>query len=191
MSTTEPHRRSRNYWQLAAPFAIAAVAAPSLILIWRSRVHSLDWLAGVLGAVLIFDLPVCVLILIARPDGLSLVPLTRSPEEKALRRALRDRAQLSDDEFYVAFYSQSGIPKEVPGRMRAMLQRFLGLPLAGLHPTDNIGTAFADLDFAEVLYRTEKEFDMKIPRADWTQFDGTFDSLVRYVVESRGRTGRP
>lgn len=65
--------------------------------------------------------------------------------------------------------------------------------MAGLQPQDNIALIFEGLDFADVLYRINREFRVSIPleavrvdprdAADATpSIDGTFDSVVRYLT---------
>ncbi|HEY2253879.1 MAG TPA: hypothetical protein VGH74_22545 [Planctomycetaceae bacterium] len=109
--------------------------------------------------------------------------------ERAYSAQLQQRAKLNDDEFYEAFYAETGIPKHIPIRLRTLLQKnIMGDDLSALHPNDNLALIYDGLDFADVLYRVGKEFELTIPltvcksklHADG-EIDGTFDSVVRYL----------
>lgn len=117
------------------------------------------------------------------------------PSERAYAAELARRPHLSDVEFYDTFYGGTGIPSEIPVRLRGLLARITGDDLRGLWPDDNIAAIYDGLDFADVLYRVEREFGLKIPltvvffipasksprSCPTDRIDGTFDSLVRYL----------
>lgn len=113
--------------------------------------------------------------------------------ERAYEAELRRRPQLDDDDFYEQYYAGSGVPRSNPLRYRRLLRSILGIDLAALQPQDNIAAIFEGLDFADVLYRINREFRVSIPLevvrfdpcdpADATpSIDGTFDSVVRYLT---------
>lgn len=116
--------------------------------------------------------------------------------ERAYAEELTRRRPLDDVEFYDTFYGGTGIPSEIPVRLRRLLGRIIGDDLRGLWPEDNIAAIYEGLDFADVLYRVEREFDLRIPltvvhfsppsetprSCPADQLNGTFDSLVRYLA---------
>ena len=99
-----------------------------------------------------------------------------------LERELEARPQLDDQAFYEAHYADSGIPEDIPIRIRNVYVVQLGDCWRGVRPGDNACDAYPDLDFAELLYEIEDEFGIKIPDEDMRKMDGTFDNGVRYVA---------
>jgi len=98
---------------------------------------------------------------------------------------LRNRPELDDQAFYEAQYGNSGIPQDIPIRVRKVYVEQLGDCWKGVRPDDNVREAYPDLDLAELLYEIEDEFGIKIPDEDVQQMDGTFDAIVRYVASRR------
>ncbi|MHC4402828.1 MAG: acyl carrier protein [Planctomycetota bacterium] len=182
---TPPQNRPATV-QKIAPFVIAGLFG--LPLAWIVAVRP-DWggwefgVLGVCGAILLYALPVCILILIGRPLVMTLAPLLPSAEVRAFHKALRERPPLSDEAFYQRYYAETDVPKAIPIRVRKEIEQALGIDLAGIHPGDNVALADDDLDFGDVLYRLGRVFGIKIPKeACWEEIDGTFDSLVCYVA---------
>ena len=99
-----------------------------------------------------------------------------------LEREMMSRPQLDDGAFYEACYGGSGIPEDIPGRVRKVYVEQLGDCWQGVRPGDNVCEAYADLDLAELLYEVEDEFGIKIPDEEMRRMDGTFDAIVRYVA---------
>ncbi len=119
-------------------------------------------------------------------------PAVESESERAYSELLQTRAKLNDGEFYETFYAGSRIRKDIPVRLRMLCQKIIGEDLSALHPEDNLALIYDGLDFADVLYRVEREFDLKIPltACKWAtteagEIDGTFDSVVRYVDNAK------
>ncbi len=106
---------------------------------------------------------------------------SRSPFE----RELAGRPQPDDRDFYEAHYGGSGIPEDIPVRIRKVYVEQLGACWMGLRPDDNVCESDPDLPFAELLYEIEDEFGIKIPDEDMKRMDGTFDAIVRYVASQR------
>ena len=102
-----------------------------------------------------------------------------------LERELINRPQLDDRAFYDAHYADSGIPEDIPIRIRKVYVEQLGNCWRGVRPEDNACDAYPDLDFAELLYEIEDEFRIKIPDENMQRMDGTFDAVVRYVALQR------
>lgn len=115
----------------------------------------------------------------ARYDPGALLPSAR---QRSFHRTLRSRRKLSDDEFVEAFYSGSGVPHDVPVRLRRELANALGVDLAGIHPNDNITHADDELDFADIIYRIERAFGVTMhSNACSMDLDVTFDALVHSI----------
>ncbi len=64
----------------------------------------------------------------------------------------------------------------------------LGECWLGVRPEDNASEVCPGVDFAEVLYEIEDEFEIKIPIEDMKRMDGTFDAVVRYVASQKRST---
>ena len=105
-----------------------------------------------------------------------------------LERELLSRPQLDDQAFYEAHYGGSGIPEDIPIRVRKVYVEQLGDCWKGVRPDDNVCEAYPDLDLAELLYEIEDEFGIKIPDEEMKKMDGTFDAIVRYVASQRRPT---
>jgi acyl carrier protein len=101
-------------------------------------------------------------------------------------RELLSRPQLEDEAFYEAHYGGSGIPEDIPIRVRKVYVEQLGDCCKGVSPVDNACEAYPDRDLAEILYEIEDEFGIKIPDEEMRKkMDGTFDGIVRYVALKR------
>ena len=106
-----------------------------------------------------------------------------------LERELAGRPELDDQAFFEACYGGSGIPADIPIRVRKVYIEQLGDCWRGVRPGDNACLAYPDLDFAELLYEMEDELEIKIPLEDMKRMDGTFDAIVRYVALQRQAQG--
>ena len=165
------------------PFVIAGLSGALLAWIWFTRPFGdFDfWLVGILGAILIFDLPVCILIVIGRPPVMSLAPLLPSAEERRFRRVVRERPLLSDDEFSDRFYRDSGILPNIPIRLRKIYAAELGMDR--VWPEDKATDFDGELDFADLLDAIADEFGVPFTDHEIGQMDGSFDSIVKCLVE--------
>jgi hypothetical protein len=179
------------------PFAIAVPAFIVVKALWEPSAapRVLDNLFVVVAATLVVDLIVCAyvgieLLRTGEPPELnlemSLSPLGPTREEREFRRRLRDRRTRNGVEFYDAFYSNRGVPPQLPGKLRESLELMIGLNLGALWPGDNLIAAEPELDWADVFYRMERDFDVTLPREAWGEFDGTFDSLVQMIIARGG-----
>jgi acyl carrier protein len=92
---------------------------------------------------------------------------------------------LDDQAFYEECYGGSCIPEDIPIRIRKVFVEQLGDCWRGVRPEDNACDAYPDLDFAELLYEIEDEFEIKIPIEEMKKLDGSFDAVVRYVASQR------
>jgi hypothetical protein len=141
------------------------------------------WLVAALGLLwtwLVCTLPVGVLYLIGRPPVITLSPLIPSAGSRAFRRELRGRVELSDVEFYARFYAGSGIPDDIPARVRRCLREVDPLAVRAA-PADCLLLLDDDLDYADVLDRVGQEFGVRFTKADYPAVDGTLDNLLRLV----------
>ena len=76
-------------------------------------------------------------------------------------RELVNRPQLDDQAFYEECYGGSGIPEDIQIRIRKVYVEQLGECWRGVRPGDNFGEICPDVDFAEVLYEIEDEFQLR------------------------------
>jgi hypothetical protein len=142
----------------------------------------------VLWAITIASCVVCLMVTVkwlanGRPPELSFYRIFVSRDE--LHWKLRHRPKLNDEEFYEAFYADSGIPRELPAQLRSSLASMFGLDMSAVRPNDNLVEADGELDWSDVFYVIEREFKVSIPRESWDEFDGTFDCLIRMVAARR------
>jgi hypothetical protein len=171
---------NRRTWIAMIPFLIAVLGLIVAVFLWFASPLPREPRAialGIVGAILIFDLP---------PPELSLSPLIPSRQEREFRRNLRERPKLNDDEFYARFYADSSIPKHLAVQLRALLATQFGLDLGALHPLDNLIYADVELDWAYLMDEINEEFDIVVPEEMIGKLDGTFDSLVRCIASVKG-----
>jgi hypothetical protein len=164
------------------PFVVAGVSGALLACFWLLRPFGdFDfWMIGILGTVLIFDLPVCLLILIGRPPVMTLAPLLPSADERRFRRAVRERPLLSDDEFYDQSYRDSEIPSHIAIRLRKIYAVELGMEK--VWPEDKATDFDGELDLADLLIDVEDELGVQFTEAEVEQLDGSFDSIVKCLA---------
>jgi hypothetical protein len=137
---------------------------------------------SVVGAWLCFSLPVAVLYLLGRAPVMSLSPLWPSPQQRAYRREVGARPVLTDEEFYTRFYEGSGIPPDIPAKVRHSLAD-LDLLIERAYPTDVIAYADDELDFADVIFRVGRQFGVRFTKEDYPRFTGTLGNLIDQVHE--------
>ncbi len=177
--------------QRIAALAIAVICGTILAWLWyahpqfggfkRGGMTLIDWLVVILILILLIDLPTCFMILIGHPPVMTLSPLIPSAEERACWKRLRERPLLDDDAFYERFYAGTGIPKEVPIRLRRRYAK--GLLMDKVWPEDKAAEFDWEVDFADVLGMAENEFGVKFTEADIGVIDRSFDSIVRVVAK--------
>lgn len=170
-------------FEAATPFVIAGVSGPLLACIWLFRPFGDfdSWMIGILGTILIFDVPVCFLILIGRPPVMTLSPLLAPAEERRFRRAVRERPRLSDDEFHDRFYKDAGVPQHIPIRLRKIYATELGME--GVWPEDKAMDFDGELDFGDLVAAIADEFGVQFTNQDLRTMDGSFDSMVNCLAE--------
>jgi hypothetical protein len=140
-------------------------------------------LLALFGFLLLWHLiaiPICFMYLFGTPIVMSLSPLIDSAESRAFRRQLKERPALSDDDFYALFYGGSGIPRDIPARLRHALLSADPLFERAI-PSDVLYHLYDDLDIADVVDFVEMEFGIAFTKADHRGIDGTFDNLVQLV----------
>jgi hypothetical protein len=128
----------------------------------------------------IVAIPICFLYLIGKPVVMTLSPLIPSAESRKFWRQLNERPPLKDEEFYARYYEGSGIPRDIPARLRRSLLDLDPL-LDRAIPTDFLYLLDDELDFADVLYLIEREFDLRFTETDHKRLDGTLDNLIRLI----------
>jgi hypothetical protein len=94
----------------------------------------------------------------------------------------------SDKEtFYSRFYGDSGIPEEIPIRLRQVFAaRIYGI-WKTVTPQTNPVRECDDIDIEDVFREIEEEFGLSIPEQDKDQLDGSFDGFVRYLANRRNK----
>jgi hypothetical protein len=181
--------------QMIAAFAIAVICGAALAWLCHAQpaVGRIELFGGgpvqtalfiILVVVLVVDLPICFLILIGKPPIMTLSPLIPSAEERTNWKRLKEREVLDDDAFYERFYRGSGIPKEIPLRLRRSYAN--GLLMDRVWPEDKAVEFDWELDFGDVLDRAERDFGVRFTDEEIGQIDGSFDSVVRLVAKKLG-----
>jgi hypothetical protein len=120
--------------------------------------------------------------------GIALAVWLSFRSERMYRRELAERGSLNGDEFYKQYYADSGIPEDVPGRLRPIYSRFFDIEDGKLRPHDR-PPEMNDLDTVDLVREIEAEFQIAISDKDAEQIDGSFDSIVRYLAANRAGDG--
>ena len=122
------------------------------------------------------------------------------PSRYAYFEQARQRPRLDDDAFYEQFYAGTGIPKDIPVRLRIVFANMVGVAPRTIRPEDNCLLIHEELDLAELIWGLEREFKMKVDietafegpighKGKTTlcrgEIDGSFDSVVRYLARVR------
>jgi len=104
--------------------------------------------------------------------------------ERAFHRELKLREPLDDEGFYQYFYASTGVPADIPKRLRPIYGKFFGIDPTRLRPMDR-PPEIVEIDLVDLVREIEAEFDLTIPDADAENVDGSFDSIVRYLTARR------
>ena len=180
---------SRRRWRLF--LAVEGVLLLTAIVgLWTAGTLGIPatWLLGILWTWLAFTLPIGVLYLIGHLPVMTLSPLLPSAESRAFRQELKCRPAWTDEEFYDRFYAGSGIPRDIPARIRRCLMEFDRLA-ERVVPTDRLPLLpiIEELDYADVLESVGEELGVALAEADYPAVDGTLDNLIRLVHARRER----
>lgn len=186
----EYHETKRQTRVALIPFMIAIPALIAACILWFACPFEREFnsvLFGIVGAILAFDLPVCMLVVVqwiwtGNPPELTLAPLVSTQQERAFKKTLRERPQVGPDEFYERFYAASPIPKFLATKLRALLEYQLGLPNNSIEPNDNLIHADPELDWHDLLDEINDEFNIVVPARSIQEMDGTFDDLLKGIA---------
>src|SRR5262249_26513364 len=99
---------------------------------------------------------------------------------KAVFRERRYAGELDDDAFYLLYYGNTTVPREIPVRLRKLCVKQLGRRWIVVKPEDCL--VDDEIDFVELLLEIAEEFGISIPDEDIGRMDVTFDSVVRYLA---------
>jgi hypothetical protein len=184
-------------WMLLGIAAGAMTGIAAIILGLNTGPIDEGILVGLLGVVLVFDLPVCLFLLWdwassgkvpELPLGRllwQLFPLADIYDERAFQHTLSAREDLTGDEFYQRYYQGTGVPQTVVLRLLAIYSKFFELSFTKLRP-DDWPPAIAEFDMEPLVVEIEQEFG--IPHSQWHNVNGSFDSVARYVTQILAET---
>lgn len=184
MADKSPSKKKR--FVLLSFFLAASSGLPILgLVLFVRRGHELyessRILVSLVGLIFVVTVAVSVATVAGHPPVMTLAPLIPSRRQRAMWRDMRRRPKLDDEEFYVRFYREAGIPKEVTVRLRALYAQQLGI--SRVFPEDRAADFDDDLDFGELLIEVAEEFgiDFSDEEAQTLADNGTFDALVRHL----------
>jgi len=72
---------------------------------------------------------------------------------------------------------RTGIPRNIPIRLRKLYEEIIGVDFSALRPEDNHAVIYDELDFADVIYRVGRKFGLNIP----------IETVPKYPRTYRGR----
>jgi hypothetical protein len=136
-----------GFWTLLGIATGASTGIVAIILGLNTGPIDEGILVGVLGVVLVFDLPVCLFLLWdwassgkvpELPLGRllwELFPLADIYDERAFQHTLSAREDLTGDEFYQRYYQGTGVPQAVVLRLLAIYSKSFALSSTKLRAT--------------------------------------------------------
>jgi hypothetical protein len=101
----------RRFYIALIPLVVALPGLVLALVLWfLPHGGAIPVLFGIVVAILAFDLPACIYVLIpwlrtGKPPELSFAPLLSSPEVRRFHRHLQKRPKLNDDDFYTPISS--------------------------------------------------------------------------------------
>ena len=107
-------------------------------------------------------------------------------EQKTTEKIFEGRERLSKDEFYIRYYQQQGIPKEIVIGVIKTLEDTLGVDLSRLQPSDdfsgNLGYFFEVDDMADAEIAMSLKNDFCIQFSDEEASNAcTIDDIIQLV----------
>jgi hypothetical protein len=177
--TPESVKKHRYRVFLAIEILLLGLAVMATVALIQERIG--NWVAAPLSILIMWHIvaiPICVMYLIGNPIVMTLAPIFPSAASRAFRKQLAQRPWLNDEEFFVRYCAESGIPREIAARLRQCL-RTLDVLIEQAIPNDNLSLLYDELDFDDVLDLVEKEFGITFTSADYEALDGTLGNLLR------------
>jgi hypothetical protein len=188
-STTAADSRWKRRWRyyLAGQFVVVVLVLGGgwSLLQSDSRNRFAIWSVSLTGAYLVFSLPVCVLYLMGRVHDIDLSPLVSSKASREYLRQLKARPEFSDDEFLRRFFSDTDIPPVIPVAIRRSIRDVFGRVADRVQPDDPLYLLNDDWDLADLLWRVGRELNIKFPRDEYDQWDGTISGLAIWTRQLR------
>lgn len=120
--------------------------------------------------------------------GICASRLVYRPKNAGIELLFRERQERDDEEFYNRFYLNSGVPAEIPTRIRRVFQAVFGESMLRLEPADNLFIVFDGLDPLDVLAAIQREFQLTCFRPEASPSGWSFDSIVQYVCQNVGQS---
>lgn len=114
--------------------------------------------------------------------------ITNWPEHK-FRKELSQREPMDDAAFFREFYSASGVPEDIPRRLKPLFCEFFQIEPGKLRPVDR-PPEIVELETVDLIRDIEKEFEVSISDKDAEQISGSFDSIVQFLASRRGLTDK-
>jgi hypothetical protein len=129
-----------------------------------------------LGAwLLVLGIPISALYFFS---GADIMYLFRSPSSLAYEQDLLSRDALDDEAFFDVYYAGTGVPKDIPLRVRKVLREAYGPLMDRAHPDDGPFRLEDELDPYDIMKWIGKEAGVRLSRDDCLESDGSFDSIV-------------
>ncbi|NNJ27114.1 hypothetical protein [Alienimonas chondri] len=113
--------------------------------------------------------------------------------QREFERILKGRPRMSDAAYHEAFFAGTDLPPDWPARALRSIEIGLGLDnreLNALHPRDELVYIDLEVDWADVLFRLKREFDLSRSLMSLDGWDRTFDGLLRLLSESNAESER-
>lgn len=100
-------------------------------------------------------------------------------------REMDARLHVDDKIFYDSYYAGTGIPNDIPIRLRRLVAHQLGRPWEKVVPSDNLPSIDPELDMYELLVEIDEEFKVSIAETEVAGQLDTFDSIVQCLFAQR------
>lgn len=111
--------------------------------------------------------------------------ITKRQLEAKLDEAFHERAPLSNEQFYEAYFAKQGIPKEIPLAVKRIFEEHFGADFSRLRDDDDFSKELSfiwnydSMVDVEIVIAIEDEFGIKVPDAEAAEM-----KTIKTIVET-------
>jgi hypothetical protein len=93
------------------------------------------------------------------------------------------REPLTDEQYYERFFAHSGVPRDIPLRLRTLYAKYVRFPAALILPSDELTHLACDsLDVMELVWDIERAFGVRLTNEELATLDGSMYSIVACLI---------
>jgi hypothetical protein len=93
------------------------------------------------------------------------------------------REPLTDEQYCERFFAQSGVPRDIPIRLRALYAKHVRFPAALILPSDELTHLACDsFDVMDLVLDIEREFGVRLTNEELATLDGSMNSVIACLL---------